>query len=498
MHQNYDKQIVSKTGKKVICFLNGLPMFSRYDPEKEAEAFASSNEFAKGGFFVIAGMGNAYHINALMNKYPGKKILIIEFLENDFLIPELSDIYKKLKSNQNIKFSTVEKLEENICNFYIPVLDGNFVFKSLRSWADNFKDKQNLIIDTINSALSKLKADFSVQSHFGKIWTYNFFSNMSYIALHTENYCLFNSITFPTDKQALVVAAGPSLDNSIKKIKNKLDIYFIIAVDTAYQVLIQNEIIPDVFITIDPQQVSAEHTLQGFNNATLVVADLCSNPAIIKKAIKSNCRIIFSTSNHPLSLYAQKHFNRLSKELAIIPVNAGSGTVTIAGADFAKKAGFKTIDFIGADFAYLNNKPYANGTYLEKTFVYNASRFLPIEKQYCNLMFRTELIRDENKNCFTTEILSSYKKSLDNFINSNKNVEPKKSKTQNKNIFSKENILSLYQNLLKEMSVDEISNLILPLQAWVSKQNFNLYQKNILLQSYNIAKKYITFYTKLL
>lgn len=57
--------------------------------------------------------------------------------------------------------------------------------------------------------------------------------------------------TIPNTIPAIVVSAGPSLNNNIMELKKAVGKAFIIAVDTAVKPLVKAGIIPDMFAMLD-------------------------------------------------------------------------------------------------------------------------------------------------------------------------------------------------------------------------------------------------------
>jgi len=55
----YSGIITSKNGSEIPLFTDGLPMHSKYNPEREAVQFA---EGIAAGFALVIGIGGAYHI----------------------------------------------------------------------------------------------------------------------------------------------------------------------------------------------------------------------------------------------------------------------------------------------------------------------------------------------------------------------------------------------------------------------------------------------------
>ena len=92
---------------------------------------------------------------------------------------------------------------------------------------------------------------------------------------------------------------------------------------------------------------------------------------------------------------------------------------------------FNDIEFFGADFSYLNGKPYAKGTYLDNLYAIKSSRITNTETAFTKLLYRTELINIE-KNKYTTKILESY-----NFIfaSTQATLQKQNSKTHNEKFY---------------------------------------------------------------
>ena len=58
-------------------------------------------------------------------------------------------------------------------------------------------------------------------------------------------------MAIPREMPAIIVSAGPSLNENIEELKKAKNKAFIIAVDTAMKPLLRNGIIPDMYAIID-------------------------------------------------------------------------------------------------------------------------------------------------------------------------------------------------------------------------------------------------------
>lgn len=406
----YTDIISAKDGNQ-IPVKDKISFHSKYAPEKEAEKFAS--QFQENGFFIIIGLCGGYHIQKLHEKFPASKIVAVENSKDDFSFLSKIECVKNLEFEKNIFITDAENLEKTILENYLPAIDGNLFVKPLRSYENAFPEITKKCEKIIQNALKLVSADFSVQKHFGKIWQHNILENLSL----SENALTFYDFIrdFDISKTAAIIAAGPSLNETVSELKNSREKYFIISTDTAYCSLEKQGLTADVVVSVDGQMISHSHFILHPNQKTRFVFDLCASSSIIRKLIKDKNKILFSESNHPLASFA----NHYDGKNHFVHLETGSGTVTIAAANFAAMCGFKKIKLFGADFSYISGLPYAKGTYLDTNFRFNETRLSNAESKFVNLLYRTN-VKAISKNRITTEILESYKNTMEDFFRSHK------------------------------------------------------------------------------
>ena len=466
----------------LIPKVKNMALHSMYSPQREAESFAA-NYGESLLFFIAGGLAGGYHIQALLNKNPERKIIVVENSEEDFeyLIQHIEQC-RKLSKNPNVIFCTIENLFETIINNFIAPVYSTINLAFLRSWQNIFPQSASVIEAIVKKAVKTVMADYSVQRAFGKIWQKNIIKNLD-ASRNLKSFCLNDFAD--TSKKCAVIAAGPTLDKAVKELKSEK--YFIIATDTTYPVLLQNSVQPHIVVSLDGQAISRNHFLNNLtpDKNTIFAFDLCCEHSCVKKVIETGNRFFFFTGNHPLGQLA----NLFQK--TFINLQSGTGTVTIAACDLAYKLGFTDIKFFGADFSYLDGKPYARGTYLDKLYSINETKLQNKESSYCRLMYRTPLV-ELKKGQFTNEILDSYKKSLEIYLENPSSKETIKIQSFEYEGFIKhlnQVLNSLDKDLFKAIK-NPASYILLPLMAW--------YQKNAsVTQSYELALIKTLGYTKI-
>lgn len=498
--QIYKEFLTAKNGSQIPVFLSGRTMESRYNPERDCQNLLDSIS-ESGDFFLVLGAGSGIFIKLLSIKFPAAKIICLELYKEDLDFLSKLKTIAAMRANPNVIFSSLGEIENILIQNYLPAKYSTFKIIEQKGWVNENKD----FIAQINSVLQKtlgiISADFSVQAHFGKIWNSNILNN-SRLAEKCNSKELFESIKNHTDKTAVIVGAGPSLDKSLEIInkKNRSN-YFVIATDTAGHALLKRNIQPDVIISIDAQSVSYNHFInhKAEKNNTLYAFDLCSNWSAAKHICDSTDKVFFFTSGHPLAGAIN-----ISNGKALPELFSGAGTVTITALDLAVQTGFTDILVLGADFSYSNGKAYTAGTYLDALYNSTSSKLSESEKTFTKLMFRTELLplQQDKK---TTAILKAYRTSFENYLSSKK-ISFEKSddiyklhcsaglcnsgETGRSSAFS----LTTFMKKLSASDINEAETLLLPYVAWLrnSKDYKDLPYKDLLklaldsIVSYNI------------
>ena len=121
----YSGTIKSKNGDDIPLFANGKPMHSKYNPQNEAEVFASSIKSGGQAFIAIAGIGAAFHIESTMKKFPEAFILAIEADAESLEFCKQFPAVKKALSSGRFLSCTAEEAAKNISERYIPSLYGD-------------------------------------------------------------------------------------------------------------------------------------------------------------------------------------------------------------------------------------------------------------------------------------------------------------------------------------------------------------------------------------
>ena len=402
--KTYLKLEKSKNEEYLIPILkNGKACHSKYSHVNESVRMFNGKEEV----VLFCGIGAGYHIEYFLSHFKNKTALICEASYSSFKsIVQLCDISNILSNKNVIILPPIESKDfvECLVKSYIPILMGNLSIKKLKVWEDYFYANVNNILEKkISNALDIIKQDVSTQARFGKIWMRNIALN-----LKIRSQINMEMPKIENKKTAFILGAGPSLENGIDEMQKKREDYVIFASDASFMPLIQNEITPDFFISIDPQVACSTHCIFRFPKNVVGIFDISANASLVRQFFNNGNKIIFTISFHPFAQYVAS-FSTFPK------LDISGGSVAIAALNVALSLGFTKFKYAGLDFAYTNGKPYSRGVYLSQSYQKTLNRIKTEETLFSQLMFRTDVEKKENEDKITykNKLLDSYKKAFE-------------------------------------------------------------------------------------
>ena len=152
-----------------------------------------------------------------------------------------------------------------------------------------------------------------------------------------------------SDKAAIVVSAGPSLDKNIKYLKFAKNKMFLIAVDAAAKAMIKEGVKPDIIITIDP--IKDETILQ--DEKLLNTTMICSMYSHYKIIRQHKGVLYFQTTE---SEFSKQIYEKYGHKKMSLP---SGGSVANNAFSLAEMLGFGTIILVGQDLAYPNGQVHS-------------------------------------------------------------------------------------------------------------------------------------------
>lgn len=365
------KKIETKSGHTTIQVeKNRRPLYihSKYDPLQEAERIVGQYKDVDSYqhvFFYGVGMG--YHIDLFLKKYPHLPFTLYEPepMVLYYLLTEkkLSDLPLTLLKNIFVESSPDQG--KAFLTYFSNHLHGNVLLVHLPSYERIFNEQYNDFLKSFKQAVTRERNSLNTNIHYEKRWTMNCLKNFLEIAKTPNILCDFDSRLFE-DKPAVLVAAGPSLQEEIENLRSikEQGLAYIFSVGSAINSLVHHGIFPDAACTYDPS-VRNQIVFERIKEEDIHSIPLIFGSSVGFETIQGypGPKAHMLTSQDTVSPYYLKE-NRYPE---IDYVN-DSTSIAVVTFQLLNKLNCNPIILVGQDLATKNNQRYAEGiSYKDQT-----------------------------------------------------------------------------------------------------------------------------------
>ena len=222
----------------------------------------------------------------------------------------------------------------------------------------------------------------------------------------------------------MVIGAGPSLDPVLHEIKKAQDRFLIVCVDTVFSYAVENGIVPDFVLTIDPQPLSLEHFIDHTGFPTPLIFTPTSNSRIVS-GYQGKKYVVVKSGHHFLSPLENLLKNKGS--------TIGGGSVSCVALDLLMRFGSNPIVLSGLDCGFPWKRVYAKGSSMHVRSLLSSGKSRRVDD------FHSEMIKEKKevvvKDMFGGDILShqnlyAYLRGIEEMIECNRdrriiNLSPK-------------------------------------------------------------------------
>jgi len=356
--------IDSKIGQPTLQIIkDGRPLFlhSKYDPIQEAERIIENlSDIDQYDHIFFYGLGLGYHVDVLLKKCPTKKISIVEPSK------EVFKKYLEYKLIKNLPFERLAFLKvglsENETKLFIQeffnFIQEKTLLVTLPSYERLIPAQFDRFIQDFKKIIEDKRSSLLTDYSFQKRWTLNSWCNLP-DTLSTPNILHDVDKGYFQNKPAIIVAAGPSLNDEIENLKyiKEQGWAYIFSVGAAINTLIENNIYPDAMCTYDPKR---------------------ENQTVFKKVISKEINsipLIYGTSVgfETLENYKGPKFHMVTSQdtiadfylkrrdnASISKVN-DAPSIAVVTLQLLDKLGCNPIILVGQNLAYRGKEFYARG-----------------------------------------------------------------------------------------------------------------------------------------
>ncbi len=364
--------------------IDNMLLHSSYNPEREAMSTAAqlAAKEKETVIFMGAGLGWQFCAMAKLINTSGtgvgpsvcsvKKLVLIE-----------PDPFHFFGALFYVDWSEVFKVEKLVialgcpANSLMGLLEGNEVsvgnsgvsaayVYAIPSFIQHARPYFDSVIALIERNRDKDDINAATYKKFEKLWIRNSLKNIDQIGKRST----VNQLEKCTAKDFVVVAAGPSLETLLPKMKHLKKQAVIVCVETALHALLKAGVEPDYIVITDPQYYAYKHIAGLSSPSSILVCPLSVYPSVFRFKCKE---IILCSEMFPVSGYFEKALGEFGD------LGAG-GSVASSAWNLCRKLGAQRIYFAGLDLSYPQGQTHIKGSSAEQSFNIGANRLSSIQK----------------------------------------------------------------------------------------------------------------------
>lgn len=341
---------IMKENKKVY-------LHSKYNPLREAETIVNAlKDIDENTNIIFYGTGLGYHIKSILEKFKNINYYIYEPIP-ELLYSFLSSVnLKKLQPNRLMGINTnftgdqLEKfVDRNRKKIKVVELPSH-----VQHFPEEFKEFNQSLLKLVKGKRNSIATNYSFQ----KRWVINSMKNFNDL-LNTQNILIEKRNAFK-GKAAILVAAGPSLNDEIDNLREIQDkgLAYIFSVGSSINTLIHHGIYPDAVCTYDPsihnnQKVFKLIKEKGIKNIPLIFGSSVGYE-VIRDYPGEKYHMI--TSQDTVASYFLK--DKFSKS---IPIVQDAPSIAVVTLQMLSIIGFSSVFLVGQNLGYRGKERYSEG-----------------------------------------------------------------------------------------------------------------------------------------
>lgn len=358
-------QVQAQDGIEVHTAKNGdpvpvwrdRPLYSRYNPRREAEAWAaniSGDTEHRNRVYLVFGFGLGYHLEALLKQAPNTRFVVFETnLEWWRRLLELRDVRHIVKHKRVHVLPTVDFAPGTPAfnTAMHGIFAGEIKVVEVPVYRELFAAAHDQWVKGVTDALRYLRVGLATQERWKTQWLANSIANLVATFSNPGVIDLKNHLA---DTPAVMVAAGPSLNDHIEALRGLVGRVPIIAAGTGLVPLAQADIHPDYVVSIDPGEGNYEALKDCLNlpNTTLVFTSSLY-PRIVNEFRGPKVAAFADQEQLPRWIGEQTGWNK-----GVLP---DAASVAIPTLQFILGLGCREIVLLGQDLSFLDPEKYYAG-----------------------------------------------------------------------------------------------------------------------------------------
>lgn len=332
--------------------VDGIPVHAIAGAVEEAKnIFNKLPHNTNNSVHIIYGLGLGYLFDEFVQNANGSIILFEQDIEILRTVLELVDFSQGFEAQKAYFVSDMSEFQEIFEKVY------RYASKISLSALDYYRLQHsavfNMFKESLDQIITLVSHNFSFQVN--EIYNFLYYTTMA-LDKKLQKPMLSDYKDMLKGKPAVIVSAGPSLAQNIKKLKKYKDNAFIFCVGTALKTLCNNGLIPDFLHVIEKIDTKFHYEVPEAKDM-IMVCEPFTNNAIYNTEFKQ----MFLTASEETDA-SRWYIEKTGKELVNFETK---GTVSYHALYSAMYLGCNPIILLGQDLAYSDGNCYAKGSAFE-------------------------------------------------------------------------------------------------------------------------------------
>ncbi len=343
----------------------GSWLHSRHAPMREASRLIESSIPETCPFCLFYGFGLGYHLEEFVRRHPRTPFAVVipdtALFRESLRLRDFRDLFMspEIALALETQAEAMPALLENR-----PVKDMQICM--LRPVVELYKDYFTSCEKVIRDYLSRKEINAATLNKFSRLWVSNICANLP---LSAEVPGVSQLKDLFTAVPALLLAAGPTLEETLPQLAELKKRMLVVAVDTALKACLRVNVEPDILVLTDPQYWNSRHLDRCRTEKTLLVSDVSTYPPPLR-GYKG--RTFFCSTPFPLGLYFESRSEIKGK------LKSG-GSVATAAWDLIRHCGCSRVYCAGLDLCFPQGETHYRGSTFEQRVHMYSKRTNPAE-----------------------------------------------------------------------------------------------------------------------
>ncbi len=377
-HSEAFSLLPSKENKPYLKY-NNRSLQSRYYPVKEATERCQLLVAQGCSSYIVIDPVLSYFIADLHAATSESTSIVILIYDLGLLTTNLMvEDYQSLIQAKNVHYLFNPELFD-----VFDLIHANLSYNPAISLEPAFQNQPHYqqIFQSLKTIQNNLAVNTATHKQFQNLWFQNILKNTQ-----SSNVYPFDSIKQSCHgMSALILSAGPSLTHILPHLTELRKRFILICVDTTYNILKKQEVVPDFLVSVDAQYWNGRH-LDSWDGNTTLLTNATLLPPILRRNQQKN---FIAHTGFPLEQYLLQ----IDANKAVL---RSGGSVTTAAYCYALEMGFDAIYFAGMDLSFPFLQTHIKGSFFEERGHWIQRKYAPLEQYSWNYLHNAQLTKRKN------------------------------------------------------------------------------------------------------